>query len=777
MNVAHTAASLNTLDPRVAQQQAQAQANPVHLQKIATPSKDGVATASAPSHAAANTTSASIKQVKFNDAKHELEFAKTKPPTSISQSQQRLPPKSIQVSSQNISSILKTPTTSTVHASTQSDTHRSSGRPTRINKEEEWLVRPPEPDTPTASASNIDSEMVNDSTHLSARSRATYPTFGFDWDQYLKLAPAEVAPKEAFRQTTEQIANLFSLKMKLEARDPRSDSDSWGLASVVGIYGLRIRLRFDNCDALNDFYELVDSENIRPVNSVPGQALRPPVGYTGSHLRYNSKLEKVLTLPDTKVAPSHYFLKTPKKPEKNLFKPGMKLEAVDRKNPDLICPATIGEVNGEEVKIAFDGWKGSFDYTCPYYSRDLFPVNWCRDNNHAISAPSWDAMLKGAISPPKSQPGASTATSSTNSIKITLTKSPTVKNRPVLPESKVQLSEKEIHMAKVQLQPTSSNASPKSAESKKPDYDFMFKNSTPIKMNQSTPKKDNNKRKRSPSPLLSSDTDASTDDKPFKVWNDREVDNFDTDQQVANIDEKYQCQRTKAYDWKQAKILKQQQPQQKPQQHPSQSPPQPALQQSQQPQSQQNESKHSQNLPQDSSQQISSKQQETQTAVPEVQRDTPASSSSSETSTDVYMSDISSASPVKPSSSTHQNGAQNGQEQKVKGRRGRPPKKLKTDHLESPPEQGTSSTQNQHDSFPLSPNDWSINHVIKLIKSDNSLAKYSDIFVTHEIDGKAFLLLTTDIMINHMGLKIGPVLKIKSLIDQVKLKKVDLRTL
>jgi len=36
----------------------------------------------------------------------------------------------------------------------------------------------------------------------------------------------------------------------------------------------------------------------------------------------------------------------------------MKLEAVDRKNPYLICPATIGNVKGDEVYITFDGWSG-----------------------------------------------------------------------------------------------------------------------------------------------------------------------------------------------------------------------------------------------------------------------------------------------------------------------------------------------------------------------------------------------------------------------------------
>ncbi|KAL0181001.1 hypothetical protein M9458_023407, partial [Cirrhinus mrigala] len=74
-------------------------------------------------------------------------------------------------------------------------------------------------------------------------------------------------------------------------------------------------------------------------------------------------------------------------PTQNYFKPGMKLEAVDRKNPYLICPATIGEVRGDKIFITFDGWRGAFDYWCQYDSRDIFPVGWCQLTNHSLQPP------------------------------------------------------------------------------------------------------------------------------------------------------------------------------------------------------------------------------------------------------------------------------------------------------------------------------------------------------------------------------------------------------
>lgn len=80
-------------------------------------------------------------------------------------------------------------------------------------------------------------------------------------------------------------------------------------------------------------------------------------------------------------------LQEPPKPTQNGFKAGMKLEAVDKKNPYLICPATIGEVKGEEVFIMFDGWRGAFDYWCRYDSRDIFPVGWCALTKHSLQPP------------------------------------------------------------------------------------------------------------------------------------------------------------------------------------------------------------------------------------------------------------------------------------------------------------------------------------------------------------------------------------------------------
>ena len=82
-----------------------------------------------------------------------------------------------------------------------------------------------------------------------------------------------------------------------------------------------------------------------------------------------------------------FMLQEPPTPKSNEFKVGMKLEAVDRKNPQLICPATVGGINKDQIHVTFDGWRGAFDYWTQHDSRDIFPVGWCAKSGHSLQPP------------------------------------------------------------------------------------------------------------------------------------------------------------------------------------------------------------------------------------------------------------------------------------------------------------------------------------------------------------------------------------------------------
>ncbi|XP_039867129.1 polycomb protein SCMH1 isoform X1 [Simochromis diagramma] len=235
----------------------------------------------------------------------------------------------------------------------------------------------------------------------------------FSWEEYLRETSSTAASPSCFKQSRVPPTNDFKAGMKLEARDPRN-SNSVCIATVMGMMGTRLRLRLDGSDNTNDFWRLVDSLDIQPIGTCErnGDMLQPPLGFRMNASSWPMFLLR--TLSGAEMAPASAFKKEPASPAKNYFQPGMKLEAVDRKNPYLICPATVGEVRGQEIFVMFDGWRGAFDYWCPFDSRDIFPVGWCALTKHNLQPPGNFFTLPGALLAPVSSTS-STRRSSFNS--------------------------------------------------------------------------------------------------------------------------------------------------------------------------------------------------------------------------------------------------------------------------------------------------------------------------------------------------------------------------
>uniref|UniRef100_A0A8C5ELE8 SAM domain-containing protein n=1 Tax=Gouania willdenowi TaxID=441366 RepID=A0A8C5ELE8_GOUWI len=215
----------------------------------------------------------------------------------------------------------------------------------------------------------------------------------FSWEKYLKETGAAAAPISCFKQSVTPPVNEFKVGMKLEAQDPRNTTSTC-IATVVGLTGSRLRLRLDGSDNKNDFWRLVDSAEIQPIGSCEksGGMLQPPLGFRLNASSWPMFLLK--TLNGAEMAPFRIFHKEPLAPEQNSFQVGMKLEAVDRKNPHFICPATVGALRGVEVLVTFDGWRGAFDYYCRYDSRDIFPVGWCSLTGDNLQPPGTKVLPK-----------------------------------------------------------------------------------------------------------------------------------------------------------------------------------------------------------------------------------------------------------------------------------------------------------------------------------------------------------------------------------------------
>ena len=65
----------------------------------------------------------------------------------------------------------------------------------------------------------------------------------------------------------------------------------------------------------------------------------------------------------------------------------MRVEAKDRKNPALICVATLAEVRNRRLLVHFDGWSDNFNYWCSPDTTDIHPPMWCGKNGMKVEPP------------------------------------------------------------------------------------------------------------------------------------------------------------------------------------------------------------------------------------------------------------------------------------------------------------------------------------------------------------------------------------------------------
>ncbi|CAB3976721.1 lethal(3)malignant brain tumor 3 isoform X1 [Paramuricea clavata] len=229
--------------------------------------------------------------------------------------------------------------------------------------------------------------------YFNATMDSANPPKPFNWNEYLEKTGAHAADISCFVQENvgKELfigpASEFQKDMKLEAVDPKHPS-YFCVVTVAEVKGARLRLHFDGWSESYDFWANADSEFIFPVNwcSKHGQILHPPRSMTAGNFSW----EKYLKDTNSVAAPEHLF-KEPF-PTRHGFKENMKLEAIDRKNPDLICVATVTNVLGNRFLVHFDEWDDTYDYwcydDCPY----IHQVGWCHSQGRRLTPPNDDEV-------------------------------------------------------------------------------------------------------------------------------------------------------------------------------------------------------------------------------------------------------------------------------------------------------------------------------------------------------------------------------------------------
>ncbi|XP_078069846.1 lethal(3)malignant brain tumor-like protein 3 isoform X2 [Mustelus asterias] len=238
-------------------------------------------------------------------------------------------------------------------------------------------------------------------------------TFGgkrkaWSWASYLEEEKAVVAPTKLFKecQSFPQSKNGFKVGMKLEGVDPEHPS-MYCVLSVAEVCGYRIRLHFDKYPDCYDFWVNADSSDIHPVGwcEKTGHKLNPPKGYKEDEFNWPIYLK----MCKAQAVPKSLFENQNTTITPLGFRVGMKLEAIDKKNPEFICVATVSDMVDNRFLVHFDNWDESYDYWCDATSPYIHPVGWCLQHGKTLTTPpdyhdpkrfSWEKYLEETNSLP-----------------------------------------------------------------------------------------------------------------------------------------------------------------------------------------------------------------------------------------------------------------------------------------------------------------------------------------------------------------------------------------
>ncbi|XP_054030028.1 lethal(3)malignant brain tumor-like protein 3 [Dryobates pubescens] len=228
------------------------------------------------------------------------------------------------------------------------------------------------------------------------------------WASYLEEEKAIAVPTKLFKeyQSFPYNKNGFKAGMKLEGVDPEHQS-MYCVLTVAEVCGYRIRLHFDGYPDCYDFWVNADSSDIHPVGwcERTGHKLHPPKGYKEEEFSWPSYLKAC----KAQAAPKSLFENQNATVIPSGFRVGMKLEAVDKKNPTFICVATVTDMVDNRFLVHFDNWDESYDYWCEAASPHIHPVGWCKEHKRTLITPpdyphakhfSWEKYLEETSSLP-----------------------------------------------------------------------------------------------------------------------------------------------------------------------------------------------------------------------------------------------------------------------------------------------------------------------------------------------------------------------------------------
>lgn len=222
-----------------------------------------------------------------------------------------------------------------------------------------------------------------------------------------ELSQVIAAPSTFFQKESLPNSHGFKEGHMLECIDPENQNLIC-VVSVKKVQGSRLLLHFDSYREEYDFWENAGSPNLFPTGwcQQNDQILTPPKGYSSASFSWTEYLKLI----DSTAAPESNFIKQDIVESIPNWTIGMKLEAEDKYDRDIISVATVANImsSGDEdrVLLEFDGWDHHWDYWTRTDGPYAHPVGWCQRTHRELYPPqgyhpdefSWPNYLQSTSS-------------------------------------------------------------------------------------------------------------------------------------------------------------------------------------------------------------------------------------------------------------------------------------------------------------------------------------------------------------------------------------------
>ncbi|XP_031833953.1 scm-like with four MBT domains protein 2 isoform X1 [Nomia melanderi] len=240
-----------------------------------------------------------------------------------------------------------------------------------------------------------------------------------EWKDLLETTPKDNGLlEELFHNSVEHQKHNFKVGMKLEALSP---SDHMKICPATVIKVLDDTYFLVHIDMYDDSVKAVDIEtfvyNSTEKNTWLCTAEHPyifPVGWANKHnikisapqgwTSKEAEFDWDLYLKETRATAAEETLFPERQSAADAgFENGMRLEAVDPGNENIICAAHITNIVDNLLWLKLDNYDNSLpEHIVDMHSLQIFPVGWCESNHYPLKPPKdYVEVCKPLQTPPK----------------------------------------------------------------------------------------------------------------------------------------------------------------------------------------------------------------------------------------------------------------------------------------------------------------------------------------------------------------------------------------